>query len=127
MSSWYFVFDGRFLFAKLIAATIMGRSVSCSESDIDAAVRPAGMRTRPAWDMRTSFGDPKCEPPMASGELLRSGGFDQPKLGQRSHAVIEADLLHDLTAENLQHCGASEVHFAAGRSGKSADQKVVKS
>src|SRR5262249_29719929 len=60
-----------------------------------------------------------------SGELPRSGGFDQPKLGQRGHAVVEADLLHDLAVDHLQHRGAGEVHPAAGRSRKTADQKIV--
>ena len=71
---------------------------------------------------------PKGEPPplgATSGELLRSGGFDQPKLGQRGHAVVEADLLHDLAVDHLQHRGAGEVHPAAGRSRETADQKIV--
>jgi hypothetical protein len=61
----------------------------------------------------------------ASGGLLRSGGFDQLKLGQRGHAVVEADLFHDLAVDHLQHRGAAEVHPAAGRSRKTADQKIV--
>jgi hypothetical protein len=56
---------------------------------------------------------------------FRSGGLDQPKLGQRGHAVVEADLLSDLAVEHFQHRGAGEVHFAAGRGRETADQKVV--
>src|SRR5262249_35424437 len=57
--------------------------------------------------------------------LLGSGGLDQPKLGQRGHAIVETDLLDDLTLDHLQHRGAGEVHLPAGRSGKAADQEVV--
>src|SRR5262249_48778703 len=59
------------------------------------------------------------------GALLRSGRIDQPKLGQRGHAVVEADLLGDLAVDHLQHRGAGEVHLAAGRSRETADQKVI--
>ena len=59
------------------------------------------------------------------GGLLRSGRFDQPKLGQRGHAVIEADLLDDLAVDHLEHRGPGEVHLAAGRSRETADQEVI--
>ena len=59
------------------------------------------------------------------GGLLRSGRLDQPKLGQRGHAVVEADLLDDLAVDHLEHRGAGEVHLAAGRSRETADQKVI--
>src|SRR5262249_12398762 len=57
---------------------------------------------------------------------LRSGGFDQPKLGERGDAVVEADLLDDLPVDHLQDRRAREVHLAAGRRGETADQEVVK-
>src|SRR5215813_11594724 len=59
------------------------------------------------------------------GGLLRSGRLDQPKLGQRGHAIVETDLLDDLTVDHLQHRGAGEVHLPAGRSREAADQEVV--
>src|SRR6516165_8776774 len=56
---------------------------------------------------------------------LRSGCLDQSKLGQRGHAVVEAYLFDDLAVDHLQHRGAGEVHLAAGRSRKTADQEII--
>ena len=60
------------------------------------------------------------------GGLLRSGRLDQPKLGQRGHAIVEADLLYDLAVDHFQHRGAGEVHLPTGRSRQTADQEVIK-
>src|SRR5580692_474300 len=73
-------------------------------------------------DMMSSISAGHCDArvaaPFGGGRwrLLRSGGFDQPELGQRSHAVVEADLLDDFAIDHLQYRGAAEVHFATGRS-----------
>src|ERR1700730_10009146 len=56
---------------------------------------------------------------------LRSGGLEQPELGQRSPPLVEADLLDDLAVDHLQYRGAGEAHLAAGRSRQAADQKVL--
>ena len=55
----------------------------------------------------------------------RSGGFKQPKLSQCSHAIIETDLLGDLSIDYLQHGGASEMHLSAGRCRQTADQEIL--
>src|ERR1700735_4389113 len=55
----------------------------------------------------------------------RSGGFKQPKLSQCSHAIIETDLLSDLSIDNLQHRGAGEMHLAPGRYRQAADQEIL--
>src|SRR6202046_3629314 len=55
----------------------------------------------------------------------RSGGFKQPKLSQCSHAIIETDLLTDLSIDHLQHRGAGEMHLAPGRCRKAADQEIL--
>src|SRR5215831_1501231 len=53
--------------------------------------------------VRTSSGDRKVAVVVwERGWLLRSDGLDQPKLGQRGHAVVEADLLDDLAVDHLQ-------------------------
>src|SRR5215831_16912079 len=59
------------------------------------------------------------------GGLLRSGRLDQPKLGQRGHAVVEADLLDDLAVDHFQHRGAGEVHLPSRRSRKTANQEII--
>jgi hypothetical protein len=68
---------------------------------------------------------PKPTPVGGQLQVLRSGDLDQPKLRQRGHAVVKADLLYDLAVEHLQHRRAGEVHLAAGRSREAANQKVV--
>src|SRR5262245_40261915 len=40
----------------------------------------------------------------------RSDRSDQPELGERRYAIIEADLLGDAAVDHLQHAGAGEVH-----------------
>ena len=55
----------------------------------------------------------------------RSGGFKQPKLSQCSHAIIETDLLSDLSIDHLQHRGAGEMHLAPGRCRQAADQEIL--
>src|SRR5215467_12571222 len=62
----------------------------------------------------------ECVAAPRSGSLLH-----QPELGQRRHAVVEADLLDDLAVDHFQHRGAGEVHLAAGRSRESSHQEVV--
>src|SRR5215475_1943218 len=76
---------------------------------------------RPAW----AYGPHSTPRGAATDGGSRSGGFEQPKLGHRGHAVIEADLLDDLAIDHLEHSGAGEVHLAAGRSREAANQKVV--
>jgi hypothetical protein len=56
---------------------------------------------RPARDERTPFNDRDAR------RVLRSGRLDQLKLGQRGHAVVEANLLDDLAVDHLQHCGTA--------------------
>src|SRR6516162_10264684 len=60
-----------------------------------------------------------------SWRVARSGRLDQLKLGQRGHAIVEANLLNDLAADYLQHRRAREVHLPAGRSRHAADQEVI--
>src|SRR5262245_28809612 len=79
---------------------------------------------RPATSLRASSDEVELQEDFRAA---RSGGLDQPKLRQSGHAVIEADLLHDLPVEQLQHSGSREMHLAASRSRKTADQKVVES
>ena len=57
--------------------------------------------------------------------MFRSGRLDQLKLGQRGHAIVEADLLDNLAADYLQHRRAGEVYLPAGRSRQAADQEVI--
>src|SRR6478672_548985 len=65
-----------------------------------------------------------CGPHRATVEQ-QSSGLEQPKLGQRRYAIIEADLLNDLAVDHLQHRGASEAHLAASRGWKAADQEIL--
>src|ERR1700745_2555056 len=74
-----------------------------------------GMRPAP---VRTSPVSSRCS-------LTSTGGLDQSELRQCSDPVIESELLHDLAIEHLQHRGAGEVHLAALRGRKTADQKIV--
>ena len=89
---------------------------------MDAAIRLAKTRSAKINEARIGTCGPHLPP---TGGLLRSSGFDEPKLGQCSHAVVETDLLGDLPVDHLQYRGAGEVHLAAGRGRQATDQEVV--
>jgi hypothetical protein len=57
-------------------------------------------------------------PRVTSGGYLRSNGLDEAELGERSDAVVEADLLDDLAVLKTQDCGAGEVHLPSRRRGQ---------
>src|SRR5689334_3905877 len=61
---------------------------------------------------------------LETADGARSGGFDQAELGQRSYAVVQADLLHDPSVRHLQHRGARELHLAAGRGREGANEEI---
>src|ERR1700756_320799 len=73
--------------------------------------------------VRASFNDIGC----ADGaEAFRSGRrLKHPELGQCGDAVIETDLLDNLAVHDLEHRSAREVHLAARRSRKAADQEIA--
>src|SRR6516164_9222214 len=62
--------------------------------------------------------------PVASSTALNPRTC-QLKLGQRGHAIVEADLLDDLAADYLQHRRAGKVHLPATPGREAADQEVI--
>ena len=60
-----------------------------------------------------------------SSVAVLSSSLDQAELSQCGDAIVETALFHDLAVDHLQHSGTREVHLAAGRCGKTADQKIV--
>jgi len=91
------------------------RQIHVPQSNIDARIAMRGVERAKANEARTNGGPHSTteNKPRALAVALRSGGLlDQPELGQRGDAVVEADLLNDLAVDHFQYCRAGEVHLA---------------
>src|SRR5580704_10579386 len=86
--------------------------------------RPSGKKRQIIWRF---FNDRRREWEAA---VLPNGGFlpsnlaEQLELRQGGHAIIEADLLDDFAALNLEDGGAGEMHFPACVGRQAADEEV---
>jgi hypothetical protein len=91
------------------------RQIHVPQSNIDARIAMRGVERAKANEARTNGGPHSTteNKPPALAVALRSGGLlDQPELGQRGDAVVEADLLNDLAVDHFQYCRAGEAHLA---------------
>src|ERR1700756_673364 len=84
-------------------------------SMLAAAHRSRPARTRASLSPDRGFTD------------ARSRHLEQAKLGECRDAVVEADLLDDLSVPQSQDRGAGEGHLPASRRGQRADQEVLES